>query len=450
MKIKFGDYGMVLVLLALVLLFSLLTLKRKDDNGPSAALDLVEQVQKDVPEGQTVLIFGATNTPYQGVAEGVAKGLTKEGRGNFQLVIGVPRDLRVALNELRGAGGQLGAIATSGERANEIIQEIPNNYPEFKNYKVLRPSTSLYSTFFQTRNFLAISKRVVVIAIVAIGMTLVIITAGIDLSVGSLVGLSAMVGAGMVQTNVVRALEAGGSANDVGGGAVLFGFLIAILCCAAIGFTCGSVIAVFKVAPFIVTLGVMMIARGLAKMSTDIDHNLPLSFDWLSHGKILGIPNTILLLMFLYLGAHIFMSRTKYGRYIYAVGGNAEASRLSGVPVTGVLVFVYTICGVLCGLGGCVQASQIGDATKTIGISLELEVIAAVVVGGTSLFGGTGRIFGTLIGALVISVMKNGMNQLNFEDALQDVVLGAIIIIAVLIDKLRQRGGLRKVLAEPY
>ena len=96
------------------------------------------------------------------------------------------------------------------------------------------------------------------------------------------------------------------------------------------------------------------------------------------------------------------------------------------------------------------QASQIGEATKTIGISLELEVIAAVVVGGTSLFGGTGRIFGTLIGALVISVMKNGMNQLNFEDALQDVVLGAIIIIAVLIDKLRQSGGLRKVLAEPY
>ena len=147
MKIKFGDYGMVLVLLALVLLFSLLTLKRKDDNGPSAALDLVEQVQKDVPEGQTVLIFGATNTPYQGVAEGVAKGLTKEGRGNFQLVIGVPRDLRVALNELRGAGGQLGRsrITTPSSRTTRCSDPVPVSIQHFFKPEISWPSPSEWS-----------------------------------------------------------------------------------------------------------------------------------------------------------------------------------------------------------------------------------------------------------------------------------------------------------------
>ena len=193
----------------------------------------------------------------------------------------------------------------------------------------------------------------------------------------------------------------------------------------------------------------MMIARGLQKMSPKIDA-LPQSFDWLGQGKMLGIHNTIILLLLLYIAAHVFMSRTKYGRYIYAVGGNPEAARLSGVPVTGVLIFVYTLCGLLSGLGGCVEASQIGTATTTIGVSLELQVIAAVVIGGTSLFGGTGRIFGTLIGALIIAVMKTGMGQINFGDALQDVVLGVIIVIAVLIDKMRQSGGLRKLLAEPH
>ena len=449
MKIKLGDYGMVLVLLALVLLFTLLTLKRKDDDGPSAAADLVAQILEKVPEDQAVLVFGARKTPYEDVAQRVADELAREGRENTRLIIGVPRDLRIALNSLRDAAGTLGAVATSGDQADEVIGEIPKNYPDFTNYQVLRPSTSLYSTFFKADTFLAIFKRVVVIAIVAVGMTLVIITAGIDLSVGSLVGLSAMIGAGVVQSIVHRAVEAGGVLDDVGLGGVFLGFLVAILACAAMGFLCGSLIAFFKVAPFIITLGMMMIARGLQKMSPAIDA-LPTSFDWLGQGKMLGLHNTIILLALLYAGAHVFMSRTKYGRYIYAVGGNAEAARLSGVPVTAVIIFVYTLCGLLAGLGGCVEASQIGTATTTIGVSLELQIIAAVVIGGTSLFGGTGRIFGTLIGALIIAVMKNGMNQINFGDALQDVVLGVIIIVAVLIDKVRQSGGVRKLLAEPH
>ena len=456
LKIKFGDYGMVLVLLALVALFSLLTLKRKDNDGPSAADNLVEQItERDLsPRASAksdaqVLIFGNRKTSYEDVAKRTAEGLEKKGLENFQLVIGEPRDLRLALNKLRAEGGQLGAIATSGPVLDELIIDLPENYPEFTDYKVLRPSTRIYSTFFKTDTFLSIFKRVVVIAIVATGMTLVIITAGIDLSVGSLVGLSAMVGAGVVQAIAHQAEASGGAIDDVGMGGVGLGFLAAILCCGAMGLLCGSLIAFFKVAPFIITLGMMMIARGLQKMSPKID-DLPQSFDWLGQGKMLGIHNTIILLLLLYIAAHVFMSRTKYGRYIYAVGGNPEAARLSGVPVTGVLIFVYTLCGLLSGLGGCVEASQIGTATTTIGVSLELQVIAAVVIGGTSLFGGTGRIFGTLIGALIIAVMKTGMGQINFGDALQDVVLGVIIVIAVLVDKMRQSGGLRKLLAEPH
>ena len=196
---------------------------------------------------------------------------------------------------------------------------------------------------------------------------------------------------------------------------------------------------------------VMMIGRGSAELSNEVFTvtNLPDGLSWLSHGRTVGVPNTVLLLVLLYTAAHVFMSSTRWGRYIYAVGGNPEAARLSGVPVAGILVFVYTVCGLTAGLGGCLEASRVSAATTVMGTSYELSVIAAVVVGGTSLFGGSGRIFGTLIGAFIIGVMQNGMNQLNFADPLQDIVLGVIIIVAVLLDRARQSGGLRKLLRSP-
>ncbi len=449
MKIKLGDYGMVLVLLALCLLFSLLTLKRTDPDGPSAASAMVEKISVKVSADETVLIFGARNTKFGNFAELVGKGLESRGSTKFQLVIGEPRDLRVALDELKAAGGNLGAIATSGPVAMPVIENVATNYPEFEGFEILTPSSHLKSTFFSPANFMAIVNRVVVIAIVAIGMTLVIVTAGIDLSVGSLIGLSAMMGAWVVELKVDKVIAAGGDVNDVSGGMVFLGFAVGILCCGLIGLFSGAIVAFFKVAPFIVTLGIMMIARGLAEMTNEgfTVTNLPDSFAWLNHGRILAIPNTVILLALLYIAAHIFMSRTKWGRYIYAVGGNPEAARLSGVPVTAVIVFVYSVCGLMAGLGGCLEASRVSAATTVMGTSYELAVIAAVVVGGTSLFGGSGRVFGTLIGAFVIGVMQNGMNQLNFADPLQDIVLGGIIIAAVLLDRARQSGGIGKLLA---
>jgi ribose transport system permease protein len=190
----------------------------------------------------------------------------------------------------------------------------------------------------------------------------------------------------------------------------------------------------------------MLIARGLALQLTGgfSIYQVPDALTWLGQGRTLGIPNTVLLLVALYAAAHVFMAHTRLGRYIYAVGGNAEAARLSGVPVAAVIVFVYTVSGLSAGLGGCIQASQIKTGTPTMGSMFELYVIAAVVIGGTSLSGGTGQVLGTLIGAFIISVIQNGMNLIGIGSYVQQIVLGGVILAAVLLDKFRASGGWRR------
>jgi ribose transport system permease protein len=173
---------------------------------------------------------------------------------------------------------------------------------------------------------------------------------------------------------------------------------------------------------------------------------VPDSFVWLAQGRLWGIPNTVILLAVVYSIAHVFMSHTRYGRYIYAVGGNAEAARLTGVPVGTVIVLVYTVSGLAAGLGGCLQASLVRAAAPNMANMYELYVIAAVVVGGTSLSGGSGRMFGTLIGAFIIAVIQNGMNLLGIKSYAQMFTLGAVIVLAVLLDKARQNGGFRRLL----
>jgi len=271
--------------------------------------------------------------------------------------------------------------------------------------------------------------------VLAIGMTMVIITGGIDLSVGSLIALSGVIG-----TLVMKKM--GGI--EAPGWVVLLGFLAGILSCGIAGALGGFLVARFKVAPFITTLALMMVARGMAFLITGgfSIYQVPLALPRLGQGRTLGIPNTVILLILLYSAAHVFMSQTRLGRYIYAIGGNKEAARLSGVPVGFVIVFVYVVSGLAAGLGGCIQASQINTGTPNMGVMYELYVIAAVVVGGTSLSGGSGRILGTLIGAFTISVIQNGMNLLGIESYTQQVALGAVILGAVLLDKVRTGGGL--------
>ena len=281
-------------------------------------------------------------------------------------------------------------------------------------------------------NLVTIAQRITVIAIIAIGMTMVIITAGIDLSVGSLIALSAVV------TGILIRDCFGGKEAD------LFGLwcsgLAGIVACGAVGLFTGLLVAAFRLPPFIVTLAMMLLIRGIANVLSDqrTIHEIPVSFDVLGKGYLFGIPISVWLMFSLYAIAYFVMSRTTLGRQIYAVGGNEEAARLSGVRVKRILLIVYTVCGLLAGLGGVIVCSQLRSAKASYGMMDELTVIAAVVVGGTSLMGGQGKILGTLIGAFIIGVIQNGMNLVHMDDKTQMIVLGSVIVLAVLLDRIKK------------
>lgn len=429
-----SNYGMIVILIGLCVLFSVLTLKEQIPTGDVAVSEMASRMDKQFSKSQVVIIAGAVNTDSGSFAEELGKVLHKKGYENCSMVVGTPRELRLEMDRIKTEGQTVSGMVASGDAAKwRIIGSIRESQSDFTDCKVLIPEAQMWPDFLKRTNLLAIVDRIVVIAVMAIGMTLVIITGGIDLSVGSLTALSAVIGVFLMK-------QLGGL--HASAGVVFVGFLAGILSCGIIGGLAGFLVARFKVAPFIITLGVMMMARGLAFMITGgfSIYQVPQALPWLGQGASLGIPNTVILLVLLYSIAHVFMSHTPMGRYIYAIGGNKEAARLSGVPVFAVLVFVYIICSLAAGLGGCIQASQLNTGTPNMGMMYELYVIAAVVVGGTSLSGGRGKIFGTLIGAFIISVIQNGMNLLGIESYTQQVVLGAVIVMAVLLDKVRSDG----------
>ena len=200
----------------------------------------------------------------------------------------------------------------------------------------------------------------------------------------------------------------------------------------------------FRIPPFIASLAMMQITSGLAFIIAEGQsiYDIPPSYTWLGRGQgLLTIPNSVMLMVAVYAAAHVFMTRTALGRRIYAVGGNQEAARLSGVSTRWTLIAVYLISGLMAGIGGVVTVSQLKAGAPTYGTMYELYVIAAVVVGGTSLTGGEGRIAGTLVGAFIIAVIQNGMNLVGVESYKQKVVLGAVILFAVMIDMLKKRKG---------
>jgi ribose transport system permease protein len=348
---------------------------------------------------------------------------------------GSPKDARAKLNELVSQQINLQVIAGNQTTVDWLVfDNIPSDFPALGSPQLIGPSVYTWPNFLKKENLLNITNQIAVIAIIAIGMTVVIISGGIDLSVGSLIAFSAVLCCLFIQ-NLAGALDA-----NTGG--MVFACVAAILITGLVGSFTGSMITAFAIPPFIVTLGIMMMASGTAYLMSGGEsvYQVPDSFVWLGReASLFGIPNAVFLMVFLYVVAHIMMSRTRLGRYIYAVGGNPEAARLSGVPVKRVQLFAYTLCGLLAGLGGIVMASQLKSGAPTYGQMYELYVIAAVVVGGTSLSGGEGKIFGTLIGAFIIAVIQNGMNLMNIESYTQKVILGMVILIAVLLDKLKQK-----------
>lgn len=282
---------------------------------------------------------------------------------------------------------------------------------------------SYLSPFFLTAsNLLNVMEQTAINAVIAVGMTFVILSAGIDLSVGSIAALS-----GVVMAN---RLQAGWPL----GAAILAGLLTGALC----GAFSGLLITRGKLPPFIATLGMMSVARGAALLFTD---GRPISgFDeslrWLSTGRILGIPVPVLLTILLYVAAIVLLHRTRFGRYVYAIGGNEEAARLSGVAVGFHKTIVYVISGVTAALGAVLLTARLNSAQPIAGMMYELDAIAAVVIGGTSLTGGLGTLGGTLIGALTMGVLRNGLNLLGISSFLQQIVIGLVIIAAVLMDSL--------------
>lgn len=292
---------------------------------------------------------------------------------------------------------------------------------------VLFIALSIASPAFLTAdNLFNLGSQTSVNAVIAVGVTLVIITAGIDLSVGSVAALSGVVGV-MIMAQL--------------GFGPLLGILGGIAVGALAGLVNGLLISVVGLPPFIATLGMLSVARGLVLIATGAVSvfGAPDSFRLLGQGVIGSFPIPILVIIVVAVAGHLVLTRTRLGRYAYAIGSNSEAARLSGIPVRRHLTGVYVIAGALAGLGGVIAASRINSGQPNFGEGLELDVIAAVVIGGASLFGGQGTVLGSLIGAFLVALIRNGAVLLDINTFYQNVIIGVIIWIAVFWDRFRRR-----------
>ena len=431
-----SDYGMLGVLFLLCVFFSWITFEEQQPEGRDAAESLNLSISQNFNEPGRVLIAGRKTDSGQAFTTHLDGLLAATGWEIAGVVEGGPPELGKGLRLAFDQNQSLDVLACEQSFVKlAVLQNFRNSEAKMSDVTVISPESSYWPNFLKTSNLLNVANQIAVISILAIGMTLVIITAGIDLSVGSLIALSAV-----LATWVIREWFGGDEATVSG---IIAGCGIAIVACSLLGLFSGSMIAFFGVPPFVATLGMMMVGSGLAYMLSGglSIYQLPQSFDWLGRGDDLGgLPNAVVLMLLLYLLAHITMSRTTVGRYIYAVGGNPEAARLSGVPVKKILLWVYASCGALAGLGGVIMASQFKSGDPKYGLMYELYVIAAVVVGGTSLSGGRGKVFGTLIGAFIIAVIQNGMNLTGVQSYTQKVVLGIVLLLAVLLDMFKKRG----------
>jgi len=287
--------------------------------------------------------------------------------------------------------------------------------------------------FLSVDNFWTVMRQISVNTCLSVGMTLVILTGGIDLSVGSILALSGAVMAGLLKSGTE--LE---TLNLYVGYGAPAAITIGILVGASLGLFNGVVITRFKVPPFVATLAMLTIARGLTKLYTggEAITGLGDAFVTIGSGRLLGIPNQVWIAAGIVIAATVLLKKTRSGRYIYAVGGNEEAAKLSGLNVKRVKLMVYTAAGALSAVGGLIVTSRLNSATPIAGEGLELDSIAAVVIGGTSLSGGRGSVLGTVLGALIIGVLNSGLVIMGVDPFWQTVIKGLVILLAVVVDKL--------------
>jgi inositol transport system permease protein len=289
--------------------------------------------------------------------------------------------------------------------------------------------------FLSPLNLFNIMRQVSVYGLLAVGMTFVILTAGIDLSIGSLLAFAGLVAAAVDKGGISNRFSVGAGQDALGYGWPLAA-LAAVLVGVAGGWLQGQAITRFKVPPFVVTLGGMSVFRGAALLFAG---GGPISgFDpdyvWWGQGKIGPVPVPVIIFVAFAILAHVVLRYTRYGRQVYAVGGNPEAARLSGLNVRRVIGSVYIIMGFFAGLGAFVLSARLNSSEAVAGIGYELTVIASVVIGGTSLFGGVGTIFGTVIGTVLIGVLLNGLVLMDVSSYIQQIIIGVIIVLAVAFD----------------
>jgi ribose transport system permease protein len=282
--------------------------------------------------------------------------------------------------------------------------------------------TLLTPHFLSVSNLLNVMEQTSINAVIAVGMTFVILSGGIDLSVGSVLAVAGVV--------LASALRAAWPVPLAIGAGVSVGALS--------GLVNGLLITRGRLPAFIATLGMMSIARGAALVLTE---GRPVSgfeagFRAISTGRLLGLPAPILITAVIYVAGHLLLTRTRFGRYVYAIGGNEEATRLSGVSAAFHKTMVYVLCGATAGLAAVLLTARLNSAQPIAGINYELDAIAATVIGGTSLSGGVGTLHGTLVGALIMGVLRNGLNLLGTSSFFQQIVIGVVIIAAVLVDSL--------------
>lgn len=315
-----------------------------------------------------------------------------------------------------GIGGLLGSTGGMLQKAGIGVALI-----------VLIVLASVLSPYFlQPANLLNVARQVSIIGIIAVGMTFVILTGGIDLSVGSMLGLVAVVAAQQLQNGV----------------AVPLVVILALLLGTGLGLVNGIGITLGGIPPFIMTLGMLVMARGAALTYAQ---GQPVSlgdakeyFDWLGRGAIGGIPVPVFIFAIVAIVSAVVLRFTTFGRYIYAIGSNREAARLAGVKVRAYTAAVYVISGFLAGLTALIWVSRLTVGEPTAGTGTELDAIAVVVIGGTSLFGGEGGIGGTVIGAIIVGVLANVLNLLGVSPFTQQIVTGALIVLAVLLGRIRR------------
>ena len=304
--------------------------------------------------------------------------------------------------------------------------------------------TALEPRFLSPYNLFNVMRQVSIVGLLAVGMTFVILTAGIDLSVGALLCLAGLVCAAVSKGGVTEGFAAGSEAT-AGGFHWSLVLLTALVIGLAGGLIQGLAITRLKVPPFVVTLGGMSVFRGAGLL---FSNGGPISgfepgFLWWGQGKIGIVPVPVIIFLSFALLAHIVLRHTRFGRQVYAVGSNPEAARLSGLNVSWIICGVYVIVGFFCGLGAFVLSARLNSAEAVAGLGYELTVIASVVIGGTSLFGGSGSILGTVIGTILIGVLLNGLVILNVSPYIQQIIIGVIIVLAVAFDTLaksRRRG----------